>query len=428
MTLTENLRKYLTKEFINELTNELEKERTSSLILNTKKMGNDQFETMFKNVTNHPFMKDTYYFSKDEYSLGKNYLFNNGAYYIMDASSLLVSYFLPIHEGDIILDMCAAPGGKTISTALRNKDKNIQIIANDISYQRALELSNNVERMGLGNVVVTSSDLSYIYKNIKGKFNVIILDAPCSGSAMFRKNELAKNDWTIEKVLSLKQKQIELLNIGLEMLNNDGYLIYSTCSFSFEENEEVILEVLKEREDIEIINLPFDKSFYRTNELPEAIHLFPNLYKGEGQFLCLLHKKGTKIPNKPKFKGIKNKVIAKKYNLNFESEIDIGDEIYFSSCPIDISDFKMIRYGLHVGKMQKGIFIPDFHLAKYLDNTSSLELNEDEMKKYLHGDEIKKDMNLKKDFYLVSYQGLNLGFVKYSDKKLKNFYPKGLRH
>ena len=408
--------------------NSMEEKSTSSIILNENKMSKESFLKLFPSARRHPFMNDVFYYDKNEYPLGKSYLFDNGAYYIMDASSLLVSNFLPVNEGDLILDMCAAPGGKTISTALRNRNKNVQFLANDISYQRALELSNNVERMGLGNVVVTSKDPLKLQQLIPQKFNVIILDAPCSGSAMFRKNEFTKLDWTIEKVNSLKEIQKSLLKAGLEMLNGDGYLMYSTCSFSHEENEEVVLETLKLFDDIEVINLPKNEGFYRTKDLPEAIHLFPNLYNGEGQFLCLLHKKGSKTPIKFKNLGIKHKNIAKDYNLDFLNEINVGEEIYFNSSPLNLDKVSCIRYGLHVGKISKDIFTPDFHLAKYLNNTSSIELNESEMKQYLHGEEIKKDMNLKKGFYLVSYQGINLGFIKYSDGKMKNFYPKGLRH
>lgn len=325
--------------------------------------------------------------------------------------------------------MCSAPGGKTISLLLNNLDKNLNVIANDLSHQRALELSKNIERQGFSNVIVTNNDFSKIYKFYQNKFNAIILDAPCSGSAMFRKNSLAKEDWTINKVLSLQERQKELIKMAHFMLKEDGYLIYSTCSFSKEENEDVVLDALNNFNDLEVINIENKPCYYKSELLPEAIHLFPNLYDGEGQFIALLHKKGTSSTsiNKSKSK-ITHKELLNKYELNFQNEININKEIYLNNFTLDLTKLNLIRPGLHFGSLEKNIFIPSFHFAHYLNPSLSIALTEDEFKKYIHGEEIIKNHNIKNDFYVVSYNGINLGFVKYVNGRLKNYYPKGLRH
>lgn len=429
MKFEDNLKEYLNDEFIHKLVLAQEKERTNSLILNTSKMSAQAFKTAFPNIKEHPFLKNVFYYNKNEYQFGKSYLFDNGAYYLIDASSLLVSYYLPTKNDDLVLDLCSAPGGKTISLLLNNLDKNLNIIANDLSHQRALELSKNIERQGFSNVIVTNNDFSKIYKFYQNKFNAIILDAPCSGSAMFRKNSLAKEDWTINKVLSLQERQKELIKMAHFMLKEDGYLIYSTCSFSKEENEDVVLDALNNFNDLEIINIENKPYYYKSELLPEAIHLFPNLYDGEGQFIALLHKKGASSTsiNKSKSK-ITHKDLLNKYELNFQNEININKEIYLNNFTLDLTKLNLIRPGLHLGSLDKNIFIPSFHLAHYLNSSISIALTEEEFKKYIHGEEIIKNCNLKNDFYVVSYNGINLGFVKYVNGRLKNYYPKGLRH
>ena len=429
MKFEENLKEYLNDEFIHELVLAQEKERTNSLILNTSKMSAQAFKTAFPNIKEHPFLKNVFYYNKNEYQFGKSYLFDNGVYYLIDASSLLVSYYLPTKNGDLVLDLCSAPGGKTISLLLNNLDKNLNVIANDLSHQRALELSKNIERQGFSNVAVTNNDFSKIYKFYQNKFNAIILDAPCSGSAMFRKNSLAKEDWTINKVLSLQERQKELIKMAHFMLKEDGYLIYSTCSFSKEENEDVVLDALNNFNDLEIINIENKPYYYKSELLPEAIHLFPNLYDGEGQFIALLHKKGASSTSISKSKNkITHKDLLNKYELNFQNEININKEIYLNNFAFDLAKLNLIRPGLHLGSLDKNIFIPSFHLAHYLNSSISIALTEEEFKKYIHGEEIIKNYNVKNDFYVVSYNGINLGFVKYVNGRLKNYYPKGLRH
>lgn len=429
MLFEENLSEYLPKEIIDEILLSQEKERTNSLILNTNKISKEKFISLFPLVKAHPFMENVFYYDKNVYQFGKSYLFDNGALYLIDASSLLVSYYLPIKDNDLILDMCSAPGGKTISLLLHNTNKNLNVISNDISYNRALELSKNIERQGFGNVIVTNNDFLKNYENFKEKFDAIILDAPCSGSAMFRKNDEAKKEWSINKVLKLQETQKQLISIANYMLKPGGYLIYSTCSFSKEENEDVILFAINNFKDFKVLPIENKENYYKSVLLPEAIHLFPNRYEGEGQFICLLQKEGiNEISNKAIKSNIIHKDLIAKYSLPFNNEKFYKNEVYFYNEFLNLSKINVLRYGLHVGNIEKNIFTPDFHLAHYLKSNKSIQLNEEEFKKYIHGEEIRKDLKIKNDFYVVSYNGINLGFIKYINGRMKNYYPKGLRH
>ena len=154
---------------------------------------------------------------------------------------MMAEYLLDIKENDYVLDMCAAPGGKSFDALVTMKDKGL-LVCNDIHEIRSKILSSNIEKYGFKNVIVLNDDSKKYKKNFINLFDKIILDAPCSGSAMFRKNDEARNQWSIEKVYECKAIQQSLIEDAYEMLNDNGYLLYSTCSFSIQENEEVIIE------------------------------------------------------------------------------------------------------------------------------------------------------------------------------------------
>ena len=440
MNFEENLLSYLPKDVVKGILDAQQKERVNSLILNTRKIKSEDFVALFPKVKKHPFINNVFIYDKNDYQFGKSWLFDNGVIYLIDTSSLLVSYLLSTEKQLVDyfggkkhlfgLDMCSAPGGKLISFLLRSTSANFEFIANDLNFKRVIELEKNVERQGFDNVIIANNDLEKIDSNFENTFDLIILDAPCSGSAMFRKNEQALKERSMNKVLKFQSIQKRLLSSAIKMLNKGGFISYSTCSFSKEENEDVILDIIKSHPDIEVIDLSNNKQFYRHSSLPQAIHLFPNLYEGEGQFICILHKKGVRQERQLK-KSNKNTQydnILKELNLSFLNTKLINGEIFANNNILDLSKLNVIKPGLDIGTYNKGIFTPSFHLAHFLDTTSSIKLNEEEFKSYLHGDQIKKELNLKNGFYTVSYLDINLGYTKYVNGQLKNFYPKGLRH
>lgn len=428
MNFKESLAKYLDENKINELLNSLNKKRSYCLLINKNKATYETLSKYFKTLRPHPFINNAYYYNGEIDFPGKSFLFDNGAYYIIDASSLLVSYFLNINDNDLILDMCAAPGGKSISVFLKNTT--INLISNDLNKQRALLMSQNFERLGIANAIISSSNFNNIYQNYLNTFDKIILDAPCSGSGMFRKNNEMEIDWTYEKALKCSLIQKNLLEIAFQMLKNKGIISYSTCSFNYEENEEVILDFLKKHQDAKVINLPHINGEYRSSYLKEAVHLFPSLYEGEGMFICQIQKNTQEIETfSSKNKVFHNKTNYQKlYNLKFNYEEIINNKVYLYNTALNTKPLYVIKKGLLLGELKGNTLVPSFHLAHYLDSVNSYKLNNEQLKLYLHGDIIKTNQLSKNDYYIVSYDNINLGFVKNINGILKNFYPKGLRH
>lgn len=415
MNFKENLLSYLDEKFVDELLDSMQKERTNCLILNTQKMDDETFIKMFPKVTPHTIIPHAYFFDKNDYDFGKSFYFDNGLFYIMDSASMMVPFLLPIEDGDNVLDMCAAPGGKSIFLILKNP--RINIISNDINYQRSCTLSSNVEKMGFSNEIISCSTISLLTNYYKTTFDKIILDAPCSGSAMFRKSEDMKNDWNYNKVLRCRDEQKVLIEQAATMLKKGGILSYSTCSFSYEENEEVILDFLSNHSEFKAIKIYDDPSFVRGKNLEEAIHLFPNKFKGEGQFICFLKKDGNLTKKEANF-----------VDNEFKFKERILDNVYLFNNPLNLSHLTILRKGLLKSTFKGKNEIPSFHYAHYLSSNNSIKLTEEEAKKYLHGDEITKITNLANGYYVVSYQNINLGYVHIVGNKLKNLYPKGLRH
>ena len=406
----------------NDLLNALNRTSSHALLLNTEKISIEDFQKQFPHIKNHPYIPNAFLYDKNEYDLGKSIYHDAGAIYISDASALMVAYVLNANKDDVVLDMCAAPGGKSIQTSILMQNAGV-IVANDLSYNRALVLSQNVERMGRKNIVVISNDLS---KNRfpMNSFSKIILDAPCSGSGMFRKENKMLDDWSIEKVKKQAEIQKKLIDLAYSYLCEGGELIYSTCSFSKEENFMVVSYLLNKYDDIHVVSLTNYKNVSLT-PINEGITLSYSSFCGEGQYFCLLKKDG-KMPilnaiNEDYIKEIQFK------NLNLKGKlIKKNDALYLSPTNINLTKFNVVRNGLKLGEQIKDNFIPYYHLSHFLPNTTSIVLSYEEAKKYLHGDTINLDVS--KGFHLVSYLGLNLGFVKASGGQLKNHYPKGLRH
>ena len=425
MDFRTNLIEHLPENEVDGLINAIENGKvTHALILNDKKMSDEEFASRFPHVRKHKFVEHAYYYDKDEYEFGKSLLYDDGVFSIEDASAMMVNYFLKPETDDIVLDVCAAPGGKSIGASLMMKDEGI-IVSNDISYPRAKAMSQNVERMGRGNVIVASNDFIFSHVHFANTFDKIILDAPCSGSAMMRKNALAKSDWKYEKVKSNSRKQLELLDLAYGMLKEGGTLSYSTCSFSFEEDENVILLFKRMHPEIEIVDLPQDDSFVRSEELPQAVRLHPNHFEGEGQFICLFKKPGTLVKTKKEIiSNQRYKNFIDQYGLQDRSNEMMRNKFYSLSQHFDVSHLNILRYGVKLFEM-RNIYIPDHHLTHFLSPSDSIPISYEEAKAYIHGDTF--PLERPDNFYIVSYDNQNLGYVKVTQGVAKNHYPKGLR-
>ena len=409
MQFQEHLKKYLSENEIEKLINSLEKEDKHALVLNTEKLSEEKLLKFYPHLTKHPIVKNAYLYDKNEYQLGKSIFHELGAFYLQEPSAMLVSYLLNPHENETILDLCAAPGGKSVQASFLMNNKGL-IVSNDISYPRSKIIKENAERLGLGNLLITSNDFSHIYQKYISTFDKIILDAPCSGSGMFRKNDLMKEDWSINKVYKYASLQKQLILYSYQMLKEGGTLIYSTCSFSYEEDEEII-QYLLTNTDATLINIDDNPLFYKSKS-KIGIHLFPYLFPGEGHYICLIKKPGT----------LKNKNIIndKLITHNF------GDITYLSTKDFDTKKLNIIRFGVKYGEKVHDDVKYDIHYARYIKNfPHELELNLESTIKYIKGESL--DIIYPKGYVLLKYEGINIDIAKSDGRIIKNRYPKYLR-
>ena len=432
------LEKILSDDEIKLMVNEYSKKPITSLRLNLLKCDNEKFESLFEGLKKHSYVEEAYYYNKEKDSFGKNALHNSGAYYIQDASAMMVTKLLNLEKGDKILDLCAAPGGKSSQAASYLQGSGL-LISNDISNKRVKDLSENIERMGISNAVVMNESIEKISDSFGGFFDKVILDAPCSGQGMFRKNSLTYDDWSYDKTLKLAQVQKDLILKAYNCLKKEGIMVYSTCTFAIEENEEVI-KYLLDNTNASIIPIGKKKDFNEAIDLNGAIRLYPFNFEGEGHFICLIkcnddHYNNLKYGNRLALKkDIELYKIFEKENLNISLKGDfirMGDELHLlpENC-FCLDGFKVLRNGIHLGTIKDKRFEPNHSLALYLKkenvkNSVDFNYNSQEIKNYLKGFTL-ETIN-KKGYVLVCVEGISIGWCKDDGRLLKNLYPKGLR-
>lgn len=421
MEFKQHLKKYLTDEEINKLLTSLEEKDEHALLLNTNKMSKEDFKALFPKIKQHPLVDNGFYYDKDEYAFGKDFFHEMGLYYLQEPSAMIVSALLDPSPGDIVLDICAAPGGKSVQAALRMQNKGV-IISNDLSRSRCNILLNNIERMGIANCLITNNDFSKIYQNYYSYFDKIILDAPCSGSGMFRKDEKMLDDWTMEKVLKNAAIQKELIDYAFCMLKEGGLMVYSTCSYSYEEDEEVVQYLLDKYENANIIQIDQNQYFYKSkNNI--GVHLFPSHFKGEGHYICLI--------SKGSYKKQKNEQILCKNSINSIKNGDLkkfGDTLFALPQPIKTKDLNIVRYGLNVSKLKGKDEIYSYHLAHCLHTyTHMRDLKECYVRAYTNGECLTINPPLENGMVLLTYKGIPFSFGKSVNGIIKNHFPSYLR-
>ncbi|MDR1697558.1 MAG: methyltransferase domain-containing protein [Erysipelotrichaceae bacterium] len=353
------------------------------------------------------------YLNQDYPKLSKSLEYLAGALYAQDYASSVVTQVLDLKPTDLILDMCAAPGGKTINASIRLSQKGL-VIAAEFSKKRLEVMTSNIERLGLGNIItceINANELPFYFQDC---FDKIILDAPCSGTFMFKSEPKMCADWTYNKVLRLQKEQAELLKSGLKMLKVGGYLVYSTCSVLKEENEDIIKAQLGSEYRIIPLTIPgaLESSF-----LPGALRLMPNQYQ-DGHFICLIQKVSGQTK---KFKTT---------NLNKDEDLSLykfttKQVIYGLTSSAVPTHLNFHTLGVSCYEIRGEHRIPMHHLARFLPATSSINLTKEEATTYLRGETLHR--KLADGYYIVSFLGLNLGYVKVVLGELKNYYPRGLR-
>lgn len=421
MDFKQHLKKYLSDDEIEKLVNSFSYGDEHALLLNTNKMDEQTFKSLFPHIEKHPLVENGFYYDKSEYALGKDFFHEAGVYYLQEPSAMVVSSLLDPVYGDIVLDMCAAPGGKTCQAALKMNNTGV-IIANDLSRSRANILLNNIERMGISNTLITNNDFSKISQNYVSYFDKIILDAPCSGSGMFRKDEKMLNDWTYEKVLKNAAIQKELIVHAFNMLKEGGLLAYSTCSYSYEENEEVISFLLENFKDAKLEKIPSSPYFYKSKS-DIGIHLFPSIFKGEGHYICLISK-GIYTKKENEQKACKRDIKSiKSGDLK-----QFGNTLFALPVSVKTKGLNIIRYGVKISEIKGKDEIYSYHLSHCIDSSHDAhDIKECYVRTYVSGQEINAENNLENGMILLSYRGIPFSFGKVVNSKIKNHFPSYIR-
>ena len=373
-----------------------------------------------------------------------------GVFYFQEPSAMCAAEAMPLCGEPKILDLCAAPGGKTTQIAARMKNRGL-LISNEIIPKRAAILSENVERLGLTNTIVTNESPAALAERFPGFFDGIIVDAPCSGEGMFRKEPQAAEEWSTAHTLSCAVRQKNILDDAYKILRPGGCIVYSTCTFSHDENEKVVM-YMAEKYDMEICDIPelsmLSDGIGEYPGIEKCACIFPHIQNGEGHFAALLRKRGEIAPDHIPPRGNK-----KKQNRNLSSELCpavklyrdfekkfldtectgefvlFGSNLYIMPAALDISRLKIARCGLHLGEIKKNRFEPSHALshafpAEVYKSRIDLDINSPELKRYMTGDIIQGSAV---GWCVITANGYPIGWGKGSGGSVKNHYPKNLR-
>lgn len=396
---------------------------------------------------------------------GKHPYHEAGVYYIQEPSAMSPVAYLDVKPGDRVLDLCAAPGGKSTQIAALMHGQGI-LVSNEIMPDRAKILSENIERMGVRNALVISEDPRNISDRFAGFFDRILVDAPCSGEGMFRRSETAVNEWSLENVDICAKRQEWILDEAAKMLSPGGRLVYSTCTFSKEEDEQSVEKFLSRHDDFRLAEMQLFDGM-RRGYGDTGVRIWPHLVSSEGHYVCALDKNASGDYNgepkkymppcgyqtdmtKKERADLKEMFSFLESNIT-DSEFESGeiknrrftkfkDQIYMlpSECP-SLNGIKVLRAGLHIGTVLKNRFEPGHALAKCLDKTGvknyyDINVISDDADtkegmnlavKYISGETF--NLEGENGWYLILTDGCSVGWGKLTNGIMKNHYPKGLR-
>lgn len=402
-------------------------------------------------LTPVPWCKNGWYYPAD-IRMGKHPYHEAGVYYIQEPSAMAPAEYLNARPGERVLDLCAAPGGKSTQIASDMQGKGI-LISNEIHPARAKILSENIERMGVRNAIVTNESPAALAKIFVHYFDRIMVDAPCSGEGMFRKNPEAQAEWSPDNVTMCAERQQEILESAAVMLKSGGRMVYSTCTFSPEENEGTISAFIRQHPDFDIEETHRFEGMAEGNpnwcqepaeKIGNTIRLWPHKIKGEGHFLAVLRKKGEISGKLPESRYGLQKGISlgdcREYMEFCENYLAVkpegvpvrfGEIIYLlpAGAP-SLHKLKVVRAGLQMGTIMKKRFEPSHSLALALKQEEAvysvnLSANDTRIYDYINGQTF--EWEGEKGWYLVCVDGYSIGWGKSAGGILKNHYPKGLR-
>ncbi len=378
---------------------------------------------------------------------GKSFLHQAGYEYSQEPSAMIVGTAAAAKPGEKVLDLCAAPGGKSTQLAAQMRGKGL-LVSNEIFPKRAKILSENIERWGVSNAIVTNHAPAELVPHFSGFFDRIVVDAPCSGEGMFRKDPNAVKEWTEESPLHCQKRQQEILSSAIKMLKHEGQLIYSTCTFAPEENEEII-SWLVENYPVTIEEIPLSQTvssgrpeWGSVDGLDKTVRIWPHENQGEGHFVAKLtfHGQNPTCKEKKVRKKRKEQLTKEQEKLWTEFSMDFHYEItgrllVFNDHLWEVPELlpsldglKVMRTGLHLGDFKKNRFEPSYALAlamKKTENIPCLSITQKEWQSYTAGETFQRDGD--QGWVLLVLDKIPVGFGKQVKGTVKNFFPKGLR-
>lgn len=400
-----------------------------------------------------PWIKNGFYYDGENVQPAKHPYYFAGLFYLQEPSAMTPADRLPVSPGERVLDVCAAPGGKATELGAKLGGNGV-LAANDLSSSRAKGLLKNLELFGIGNVLVLSEEPGRLVPYFREYFDKILIDAPCSGEGMFRKDKKMVRAWEEHGPEFFPKIQKSIITQAAEMLRPGGMMLYSTCTFSPEENEQTIEYLLKQYPEFEICEMEGYEGFAegmpevteeKDEELKKTVRIFPHRMKGEGHFLALL-RKGPETPHTAPAAG---KTGTKKLPAELEefltcirkrfdpARMDIrGERVYYMPDGLpDLKGIRFLRTGLLLGELKKKRFEPSQALAMNLKKeeyefTLDLSVEDERVIKYLKGETLDVEDLVspkEKGWYLVCVDGFPLGFGKLGNQMLKNKYLPGWR-
>lgn len=429
--------------------------RYYGLRVNTQKISVERFlEIAPFDLTPIPWIENGFYYDGEHISPSKHPYYFAGLYYLQEPSAMTPANRLPVFPGERVLDVCAAPGGKATELGAKAGRQGL-LVANDISSSRAKGLLKNLEVFGIGSMLTISEEPEKLAQYFPEYFDKILIDAPCSGEGMFRKDKKMVKAWEEHGPEFFSEIQRDILLQAADMLRPGGMMLYSTCTFDGQENEGAIAYLLEQCPDFEVQEIANYEGFEHgdpllaesSNEsLSKTIRIYPHKMKGEGHFLALLKKTGTsqatiskdrqtsgagikKIPDEMAdfFKDIAFPLLTERLKIQ-------GERVYYM--PENLPEMKKVRFlrtGLLLGELKKKRFEPNQALAMYLKkeeyaHTLDFPALDERVTRYLKGETIEVPECTSKGWQLVCVDGFPLGWGKLSNGTLKNKYLPGWRN
>ena len=449
----EKMKKLLGEEF-SDYIKCYEEPRFYGLRVNTKKITVEKFKEICPfDIQPIPWIENGFYYDGEKVQPAKHPYYFAGLYYLQEPSAMTPANRLPVEPGDKVLDVCAAPGGKATELGAKLKNEGV-LIANDISNSRAKGLLKNIEVFGIGNVLVLSEEPGKIENYFQEYFDKILIDAPCSGEGMFRKDKKMVKAWEEHGPEFFAKIQRSIVTQAARMLKPGGMILYSTCTFDPEENEgtiEYLLEqypefVIKEMESYEGFaeGMP-EVTESKSEEFKKTVRIFPHKMHGEGHFLALLQKGEKQEEASVKIKPKRGKKVPEDLETFFKDvnwDVDFHrleihtERVYYMPKNLpDVKGIRFLRTGLYLGDVKKNRFEPSQAFAMCLKkeeyaHTISLSVEDERVAKYLKGETIEVDdlvSSKEKGWQLICVEEYPLGWGKLSNGTLKNKYLPGWR-